>query len=298
MPAPTVSIAHAALRGLLAAACAVACAAASAIGGCGEREAERAPAAPATHASAGGPRIVSLSPAITQTLADLGAAPLVVGRTPWCSAVDPAVPVVGSLEDADLERIAAVEPTLVCVQHAQVPPQLAELARRRGFEVRAWHLDRLADVERLVQELGAVLVQQGCAPAAGRAQALLQAHAQALQPPAPLQAPALLLFSVDPPGAFGAQTYVDELWCALGGRNAVAGRGYPAMSAEDVAALRPAAAVVIARAPVPAWLERAAGGHVVAIEAPELLQPDTRMLVQGPAVLRRAAQALVDGGAR
>ncbi|MCA9290710.1 MAG: hypothetical protein KDA25_06255, partial [Phycisphaerales bacterium] len=64
----------------------------------------------------GAVRVVSLSPAISSTLRDLGLDPLVVGRTPWCDALDPDVPVVGTLLDVDAERLARLRPTHILVQ--------------------------------------------------------------------------------------------------------------------------------------------------------------------------------------
>jgi iron complex transport system substrate-binding protein len=62
-------------------------------------------------------RLVSLSPAITQTVAAIGAGENLVGRSDWC-AYPPEVqslPALGSALTPNLEAIAGLQPTAVLV---------------------------------------------------------------------------------------------------------------------------------------------------------------------------------------
>ena len=117
-------------------------------------------------------------------------------------------------------------------------------------------------------------------------------HHDAVSVPVHTTGPVLFLFAVDPPMAFGTGTYVDDLWTAMGGTNAMRRPGDPAITAEDVVRLAPAAIISIGRSEIPAWMADASGA-LIAIDAPDLLEPSARMLVQGPASLRRADDAIV-----
>lgn len=70
------------------------------------------------------PRVASTSPAISDSLIELGLGAHIVGRSPYCTGVDASVPVVGDLRDFDAERLALVHPDVLFVQ----PP----LASRSG----------------------------------------------------------------------------------------------------------------------------------------------------------------------
>ena len=239
------------------------------------------------------PRIVSLSPAITHTVDRLGAGSSVVGCTPWCGR--PGTPAIGSLEDRDLEAIAALQPTLVLRQSTADDAALAAVASACGATVHGWRLSSVADVRGFVAELGTLLESNGLSGTAERSAALLREHGDALRGRVATVEPVLFLFSTDPPAAFGQGTYVDELWTAMGGRNAAPAAGYPQLSPEDIAAAAPRAVVVVGQAPIPDWLARMPG-RVTQVDAPCLLEPGAAMLVDGPAALR-SADARIAGGA-
>lgn len=255
-------------------------------------------AAPAGDARAGGMRIASLSPALTATAAELGAGTSIVGRTPWCTAVDPSVPVVGSLTDCDLERLVSLHPGVVLVQAREPSADLARVAQARGIDLRCWHLDTVADVQAMVTDMGGELERRGIAGAQAAADAIVAGYLQAVRAPIAERGATLLLFSTDPPMAFGSDTYPDGMWRAMGGANAVEAPGYPQLSAEDVVRLKPARTVVVGRGPAPGWLRRATQGPVVVVDAPWLLEPGARMLREGPPALRAAAASGGNAGER
>lgn len=241
-----------------------------------------------------GARIVSLSPALTQVLIDLGQADSIVGRTRYAPPGLESVPIVGDLLDPDLERINAVSPNLLLVQPAAggVDPDLIRYAQERGWLIASWHIDRLVDVERVVAEVPDVLARVNGdvrhARSAGSVW-LSRLHVE-LRPSQGVKEAGrvLLLYAVDPPAAFGRETYIDDVLVALGGRNAINRRGYPVLSLEDVLALSPDAILVLSpdlgsaveqcdslRARLGANAE---GMRIVPLEGRDLLIPGTRLL--------------------
>ncbi|MBL9147344.1 MAG: ABC transporter substrate-binding protein [Phycisphaerae bacterium] len=201
-------------------------------------------------ATATAPRIVSLSPAISRTLVDLGLGDAIVARTPYCDSVPASIPVAGTHLDFDAERIVSVAPTHLFVQApAQgVDPALSALAAERGIALTAWKLERVQDVAALVRSLpdaiGGAAGERARPAAVARADALdaLDRRAAAVPATAPR---ALLLVTTDPLGAAGAGTFLDDLARAAGWRNAVTHSGYPSLSHEDLVRLDPDLVVVV-----------------------------------------------------
>jgi len=240
------------------------------------------------------PRIISLSPALSQVLIDLGLTEHVVGRTPWAPAALDAAPVVGDLLAPDLERITAVRPDLIIVQPTQrgVDPGLRALAEGNGWGIAPWELNRLADLERVLDELPGVLAEQGVdgTRLEGVVAAWRTRRDELLAPTDAVVAlgPTALLFGVDPPMVFGGDTYLDDLWTALGGENALDRSGYVECSLEDLVVLRPPSVIVIANGPEQAGdgVERlreslgaaAEGIRFHAVDGTDLLVPGTRLL--------------------
>lgn len=242
-----------------------------------------------------GPRIVSLSPALTHSIERLGGGGTIVGCTPWCR-VDGAA-VVGALEDRNLEAIAALRPTLLVRQSASPDPALDRVLAGIGAKGECWTLATLGDVRGFVPQLAAALESAGIAGATERAEDIAAEHRAAIAERVSTDGPVVFLYATDPPAAFGAGSYVDELWRAMGGRNAVSSPGYPALTAEDVANLGAVAVVVIGPSDPPAWMSVAAPVRI-SVDAPELLEPGADMLTAGPASLRAVDRRIREAGAR
>ncbi len=198
------------------------------------------------------PRVASLSPAISRTLVSLGLAGNVVGRSAFCRAIDPAVPVVGDLYEVDFERLLRVQPTHVFVQppSAGLDRHLGRLAAERGWVIGQWHIDTIDEIERTIREIPATLFGPGDprrAEAAGRAAVLLHEIALSLSPQGrPLwTGRTLLVADADPVLVVGRETYLDDVLRALGGVNAVDAAGWIELSLEDVMRLDPQAMIVL-----------------------------------------------------
>lgn len=237
------------------------------------------------------PRLVSLSPAITETLGAIDALDALVGRSDWCHA-PPAVealPAVGSGLTPDLERITALRPTTILLD-GSVGNQTDTLRGLTEVQVLPW-----LTAEELVastRKLGALTHHEL------GADALAERLQRALSQPAPANGPSVLL-------ALGGEPGVD-LWFikqnslhgsalhAAGARNAVDHDvdGAPTLSTEALVTLDPAYVIVLLPAApddatrattLQSWsrlstLRAVREGHVGVLGGPLLLSP-------GPAIL-------------
>jgi len=107
-------------------------------------------------------RIVSLLPSLTETVCALGACARLVGTDEWSNwpAAVLALPKLGGLEDAQVERIVALKPDVVlAARSARVTSRLESL----GLKVLVLESDTHADVRRTLGLIGQMLG----APAAG-----------------------------------------------------------------------------------------------------------------------------------
>ena len=107
-------------------------------------------------------RIVSLLPSLTETVCELGACERLVGTdrySNWPAAVR-GLPKLGGLEDAQVERIAALKPDLILVANA---PRLIERLESLGLPVLMLIPHSLDDARRVAGIVGAALGD----PAAG-----------------------------------------------------------------------------------------------------------------------------------
>jgi ABC-type Fe3+-hydroxamate transport system substrate-binding protein len=192
------------------------------------------------------PRIVSLSPAITETLFALGAGDAVVGVTLRCDYPPEAarLPRVGAGTSPDLEAIARLAPTMIL---GEITQRLSEdaLAPLAPAHLLPWLT--AAEIIRGVRELGVLVDRRPQAEAlAGRMER------QWLAPPV-ANAPRVLLLFGDKPGQLGPIYFVkpgslhDTLLTAAGARNAFEGtvRGAPTLSIEGILQLDPDAIVIL-----------------------------------------------------
>ena len=101
-----------------------------------------------------GARIVSLSPALTQMVKDLGLGDKLVGVGMYDPAIDAGdLSDVGNLYQIHYERLLTLEPTIVLLQperSAGVPNRLKQLSDRLGWEIGAFHIDTIEDALRVL----------------------------------------------------------------------------------------------------------------------------------------------------
>ncbi len=167
-------------------------------------------------------RIVSLSPAFTQVLNEIGLGEAVVGVGDFDEVVRPGVPSVGRYVDLDLERLLMLEPThvLAVAGVAKLPAGLEKLALRQGFVVEV-----LAYPENLEEALAGIVEVAAAVGRESRGQALADGLRFQLDGIARLTAGrertrAMMVFSVPRVMALGRGTVNDDLLRIAGGENA------------------------------------------------------------------------------
>ena len=263
--------------------------------------------APTVAAVVPAPRVASLSPAITDSLAELGLAAHVVGRSGFCRSVPANVPVVGDLRSFDAERLALAKPDVLFVQPpiAGVDPALRELCAQKSIELVERRLDTLDDMRGLVADITHVFGAE-----AGERLAPIEAF---LAEPASERKPSpstgaqrvVIVVSADPILAVGRGNYLDELLSRAGATNAVDAKGWVELSVESLVALKPARVIGIsetrARAlEVANFLEvlpwNGAPPIVVADALPELLTPSLRAIARRGELARLLSASASDAG--
>jgi iron complex transport system substrate-binding protein len=197
-------------------------------------------------APGGRPRIVSLSPAITETLFALGVGDAVVGVTERCD-YPPEVKTiarVGAGTDPDLEAIAMLQPTMIL---GEVTLRLSEetLAPLAPARLLPWLTS--SEIVRGVREIGALVERRP------QAEEIARRMEGRLLAAAPANAPRVLMLFADQPGRVGPIYFVkagslhDTLLTAAGARNAVPDpvQGAPILSIEEILRLDPDAIVIL-----------------------------------------------------
>ena len=206
-----------------------------------------AAAAPPRSAALPARRIVSLSPALTETVCRLGAESALVGRSSACDVPERIrrLPVAGSLGQPAVEVVLSLSPdAVVCdIDH---PRSEWELLRRRGIDIRRYPAKRLADYPQTVLDLGRLL---GKSAEAETEIARFQRELDTLRDTMPRRKTrVLLLLGVNPPVTCGRGTFLDELVTLAGGENVAAGassRDYFTLSPEFIVRMRPEAILAL-----------------------------------------------------
>lgn len=203
---------------------------------------------PAVEAPADVPlaRVVSLAPAITETIAYLGAEDRLVGRSDWCG-LPPSVkqlPALGSTMTPSWEALVATRPDRVFVEANQSTP-LAELQAVAPTTALSWlTLDQMQDS---VTALGAALDLEG------PASELHAALERELRAEAPVDGPRVLLLMGTPDLGQGEVWFIrtnslhGRVLSAAGARNAIerAITGPPSLSLEQLVAVEVDAILVL-----------------------------------------------------
>ncbi len=232
-------------------------------------------------------RIVSMVPAFTEATCALGTCERLVGvdrHSNWPERVRD-LPQVGSLEDAQVERIVALRPDLVIVAPgARARARLEAL----GLPVLVLQADTLAEMRAATETLARALGSPGGGERLWQRIDARVAAAAARVPPA--WRGQRVYVEVSPmPHAAGEASFIGELLARLGLRNVVpAALGpFPQLSPEYVLRARPALVVAAAQAVAempqrPGWgrLDALRAGHVCALAPAQydlLVRPGPRL---------------------
>lgn len=254
-----------------------------------------------------GVRIVSLSPAASKILVDLGVGELVVGRHNYDRAVPAGVPPVGDQSAIDYETLLGLRPTHVVIQSdaGEPPARLTEIAASSGFEVMDVEVLSLFDVE-----IATLALEMRFAPGAGLAQRLHEALEERAEDRAAWGRVLVAMQTSPTVDILGPGSAHHELIERLGYEPAAAeGLPYMPTDAEDVLAMDPGVIVlVMPRSPgapsAPAdWsptaeqlgslaglgLGAVEAGRVVIVDDPLALVPSTSLIGVAAELERRLA---------
>lgn len=187
-------------------------------------------------------RIVSLAPAITETLFAVGAGGQVVGVTRFCNfpAEVEALPDVGGFADPNVERIAQLGPDLVVFTADTVTRERFDAIVALGIPAYATDAEDLEGIAKSFRDIGALVghAAEGEALAREFDQRRLAVASKVASRP---KRRVLFLFQANPAIAAGKDTFLDELVRAAGGTNVAvnAPTSYPRLGLEGILALAP-----------------------------------------------------------
>lgn len=186
-------------------------------------------------------RIVSLSPAVTETLFAIGAGDRVRGDTTCCDYPEAAksLPKVGGFSSSMIstEAILALKPDLV-VSSGAIHRAIGEQLVRLGLTVFSYSPEDFAGIARGMRALGVLTGSSGTADAAASAMlASLESTARILASLAPGERPSVFWEMYDDPlMTCGAATFQHAIVAAAGGRDIFTDLpgSWPTVSSEEV----------------------------------------------------------------
>ena len=183
-------------------------------------------------------RVISMLPSLTEAVCALGKCSVLVGVdrfSNWPKSVD-ALPRLGGIADANIEGIVRLKPDLVLVEKSS--PLIARL-QSLGISVMAFDVQSMADVQRTLRQLDAVLGSTESGVVWERIQLDIARASRALSPS---QKAARVYFEVNPaPFAAGKTSFIGELLDRLGMQNIATEKmgAYPKINPEFVVQSRP-----------------------------------------------------------
>lgn len=185
-------------------------------------------------------RIVSLAPSHTEVLFALGLGNRVVGRTDFCDypAEAAKVPSVGGYSQPSVETIMAVKPDLILASFG-TPKEIIEQLRKLGVPVIGYNPETIADITRLIWEVGKVTDTEGTAI---RLVQKMKDRIAAVQKVVQNAPKPTVFWEVwhDPIYTAGHNTYINDLINLAGGINIAAEtKGWPVYSLEMLLAKNP-----------------------------------------------------------
>jgi ABC-type Fe3+-hydroxamate transport system substrate-binding protein len=167
-------------------------------------------------------RIVSLVPSITQTIIDLGAADLLVGRTRYCISPEPLVqeiPVVGGTKKINLKKLLSLQPDIVLGNKEE---NTREMHAAISQHVPFWTciVESLEDNHRMINQIGEICQKQT------EAQAMIAQTAESIKKASGIDAfqgkKVLYLIWRNPWMSVGGDTFIHHILHLLGLENVTA----------------------------------------------------------------------------
>jgi iron complex transport system substrate-binding protein len=178
---------------------------------------------------------------MTETIFAVGRGGWLVGRSRFCDYPPEAsaIPEVGGFADPSLERILALRPTLVCGERGPAGPELASALERQGIATYFPLLEKVADIEAMIEELGKKLdaAAQGKS-VADLVRSKIDGVVRSVKDVPRVRV--VFLFDWKPLVAAGPKSFPDEIVALAGGDNVVTSGGqYPRLGVEGLLSLDP-----------------------------------------------------------
>lgn len=178
-------------------------------------------------------RIISICPAITSTLFEIGAGETVIGRTEYCifpkDQVE-VVPVIGGTKQVDFEKIRQLKPDLILAEKEENTKVIVKTLEKE-FPVFVFEVQSLEENERFITDLGKLTKQEE------QAAHLLENVKQAFQgiPNFSNETAAYMIWQ-EPYMVVGHNTYINSVLKTLGFINPFTDRKsrYPIIQLEDI----------------------------------------------------------------
>jgi len=186
-------------------------------------------------------RIVSLSPATTEILYDLGLENRIAAVTSFCDYPQRAKnkPKVGGFANPSLEAIIAAKPDLVIMMEGDNPLEAFNKIKRMGIKTHVFHAKRLKELPQGIRELGGVLgIQDRANRRAAEIESLFNQYAKKARQAAARRGYKKVVFVIQavPLIVAGPGTIIDDALQILGLQNIAADSHvqYPKYSIEEV----------------------------------------------------------------
>jgi iron complex transport system substrate-binding protein len=199
-----------------------------------------ADATPPTPAPSRPARIVSLTPALTETLFAIGAGDRVVGVTAYCDYPPEAKtrPKVGGYVNPSVEAVVALKPDLVVVSPGPGNRDAALAMQRAGLRVEVVAAETLEESLKAIDTVASLC---GDAAAGRRLSSSVRARLDAVARGVAgrRRVPTLFCIQTEPIFVAGRDTLPAQLLEIAGGRNVVQEPRYPRVGLETVIAAKP-----------------------------------------------------------
>ena len=186
-------------------------------------------------------RIVSLSPATTEILYDLGLEDRIAAVTSFCDYPQRAKnkPKIGGFANPSLEAIIAAKPDLVIMMEGDNPLEAFNKVKKMGIKTYVFHAKRLKELPQGIRELGSVLgIQDRANRRAAEIETQFNRYAKKAQQAAARRGYRKVVFVIQPVPLIvaGPGTVIDDALTILGLQNIAADSHvqYPKYSIEEV----------------------------------------------------------------
>ncbi len=200
------------------------------------------PTIPEPRAQTGGPRIIALAPAITETLFALGAGADVAGVSQYCDYPPAAakLPRVGTFLTPNIEAIAGLRPTIVIGLETSSDLRQIRALKAMGYRTLMVNDNSIAGIEASIRTIGGAIGRARDARALlDRMRSEIAAIEQRLRGVPSRRV--LMVVGHQPMVAVGRGTFLDELLTMAHATNIAAGAAqtWPRLSLEYIIASRP-----------------------------------------------------------